>query len=69
MVDKGIRGKGFIHISNYLPRIVPEDTPYIEIEWKNNEMPALYQYYYNYLADFVSGNHQKISSCRIPKEK
>jgi len=53
MVDKGYKGKGFIHISNYLPNIVPAETPYIEVEWTTNTMPPLYKFYYNYINDNI----------------
>ncbi|OHD06928.1 MAG: hypothetical protein A2Y41_10410 [Spirochaetes bacterium GWB1_36_13] len=65
LVDKGFQGKGFIHISNYLPRILPDDTPYIEVEWKTNDMPPLYSFYYKYLNDFMFGKQQNILEYKL----
>ncbi len=53
MIDNGIKGKGFIHMSNYVPNVVPEDTPYIEVEWKTNSMPPIYKFYYDYIMENI----------------
>lgn len=42
-------GKGFIHISNYLQGVVPDKTPYIEMEWLTESKPPLYKFYADYL--------------------
>lgn len=66
MVDKGIKGNGFIHISHYIPGKLPSETPYIEIEWKTKLMSPLYNFYYNYLNDLITGKHQVLQE--IPVE-
>lgn len=55
-VDINNQGNGFIHISNYLRSIVPDKTPYFEIEWKTKSMPHIYKYYHSYLNDIVIPN-------------
>lgn len=60
MVDKGFSGKGFIHVSHYVPRIIPAETPYIEMEWKTNNMPPIYYFYYDYLNAFSHSEFQTI---------
>ena len=59
-VDYGISGKGFMHISNYLQCIIPDDTPYFELEYLTEKMPFLYEYYYNYFNTTVLKNLQEI---------
>ncbi len=49
MIDDGIKGKGFIHMSNYVPNVIPEETPYIEVEWKTHTMPPIYSFYHDYI--------------------
>lgn len=49
MLDYNIQAKGFIHISNYVPNIIPADTPYIEVEWKTKTMPPIYGFYFDYI--------------------
>lgn len=60
MVDKGYPGKGFIHVSHYLPQIIPAETPYIEMEWKTNNMPPIYHFYHGYFGAFSHGEYQSI---------
>jgi hypothetical protein len=47
-VDLNIQGKGFMHISNYIRNVIPDKTPYFEVEWKTKKMPSIYDYYYQY---------------------
>ncbi len=54
MIDKDIKGCGFIHFSNYLNGVVPSNTPYIEVEYKTNVYPPLYKYFKNYIEDLLS---------------
>ena len=66
-VDIKIQGKGFIHVSNYLRGVVPEDTPYIEMKWKTRKMAPLYAFYFNYLRKNILEKGEMIfSSSRIP---
>ena len=51
MVDKDVKGNGFIHFSNYLTGIIPADTPYIEVEYKTNIFPPLYKFYKDYISN------------------
>ncbi|NTW88644.1 MAG: hypothetical protein HGB26_05875 [Desulfobulbaceae bacterium] len=64
MVDKGYSGKGFIHVSHYLPKIIPAETPYIEMEWRTNNMPPIYNFYHSYYAAFSHGEYQEIRKIR-----
>lgn len=52
-VDYGTSGKGFMHISNYLQGIIPDETPYFNLEYLTEKMPFLYEYYYNYFNNTV----------------
>lgn len=61
MVDKGIQNKGFIHVSNYFPTVIPEQTPYIEVEWKTNDMPPLFSFYSRYLKSLLMGDVQPLT--------
>jgi len=49
LVDIGIQGKGFIHVSNYVRGVIPQDTPYIELHWKTQRMSPLYRFYSTYI--------------------
>lgn len=53
MIDMSVQGKGFIHISNYIKSVLPENTPYIEMKWRTRKMPPLYEFYYNYIIDNI----------------
>lgn len=44
-LDYNTQGSGFIHISNYLRGIIPDKTPYFEVEWKTKNMQAIYKFY------------------------
>ncbi len=46
-VDIDNQGNGFIHISNYIRGVIPDNTPYFEISWKTKNMPYIYKYYYD----------------------
>lgn len=69
-VDINTYGKGFIHVSNYLKGVRPEDTPYIELMWKTRKTTPLYAFYSNYLKKQIfdqgkvlfsnSSNHKKV---------
>lgn len=59
MVDFDISGSGFIHVSNYLPGVLPSKTPYMEIDWRTESIPPLYQFYRDYLID-LSRQHRRI---------
>lgn len=61
MVDKGIQNKGFIHVSNYFPKVLPALTPYIEVEWKTNNMPPLFSFYSRYLKSLLQGEIQPLA--------
>ena len=54
MIDKDIKGCGFIHFSNYLNGIVPANTPYIEVEYKTNVYPPLYKFYKDYIENILT---------------
>jgi hypothetical protein len=54
-IDINDSGNGFIHISNYLRGVAPEETPYVELYWKTRTKPPLYDFYLNYLRDRVLG--------------
>jgi len=60
LLDKGISGKGFIHISHYIPKVIPAVTPYIEAEWKTNLKSPIYGYYHKYLTELLNGRHQDL---------
>lgn len=60
MVDKSLKDRGFIHVSNYLPEIVPSATPYLEIEWKTTTIPPLYGFYSDYLGRLLRGDLQRL---------
>lgn len=47
-VDVDQQGYGFIHISNYIKGIVPDKTPYFELEWKLSKQQSLYKFYADY---------------------
>lgn len=64
MVDKGYSGKGFIHVSHYLPKIIPAETPYIEMEWRTNAMPPIYHFYQSYYEAFSHGEYQELRKIR-----
>ena len=53
MIDNGIMGKGFIHMSNYIPLVTPAETPYIEVEWKTKSMPPIYRFYNDYIKENI----------------
>ncbi len=53
MIDNGIMGKGFIHMSNYVPLVIPAETPYIEVEWKTKTMPPIYKFYNDYIKENI----------------
>jgi hypothetical protein len=65
MVDHEIAQSGFIHFSNYIPKIIPEDTPYVEVEWKTNEMPPIYEFYYNYIKKNILKNCEYIRKIKL----
>lgn len=61
-VDLNVQGKGFLHVSNYLKGVVPEDSPYIELRWKTRKMAPLYAFYSNYLRKNMFDNGKVIFS-------
>jgi hypothetical protein len=61
MIDHDISQKGFIHFSNYLPQVIPEDTPYVEVEWKTKNMPPIYRFYYDYIKENILENKNILS--------
>lgn len=48
LVDFNASGKGFMHISNYLQGVVPDKTPYFELEYLTERMPFLYKFYLDF---------------------
>lgn len=59
-VDYETSGNGFMHISNYLQSIIPDDTPYFELEYLTDAMPYLYKYYFDYFNNIVLKNLEEI---------
>ncbi len=49
VIDKDMKGSGFIHFSSYLNGIMPKDSPYIEVEYKTKVYPPLYKFYKDYI--------------------
>ena len=49
-----------MHISNYLQSIIPDDTPYFELEYLTDAMPYLYKYYFDYFNNIVLKNLEEI---------
>ena len=47
-IDYSSSGNGFMHISNYLRNVIPDDTPFFELQYLTDIMPYLYKYYYNH---------------------
>ncbi|MCQ2240246.1 hypothetical protein [Treponema sp.] len=60
-VDRNVEGKGFIHISNYLQNIVPDDTPYFELEYLTSKMPYLYNFYFDFFNSKIIPNLKRIN--------
>jgi hypothetical protein len=52
-VDIDQQGYGFMHISNYIKGIVPNKTPYFELEWKLSKQQSLYKFYTDYYRNKV----------------
>jgi len=53
MINGNIPKKGFIHFSNYILGVLLEHTPYVEVEWKTNNMPPIYKFYHDYINSIV----------------
>lgn len=67
MIDHYKMEKGFIHFSNYIPNILPDETPYIEVEWKTKQMPPIYRFYYDFI-DLNILQSEKIVKIDFDKE-
>jgi hypothetical protein len=52
-VDVDQQGCGFMHISNYIRGIVPDKTPYFELEWKFSKQQSLYKFYADYYREKI----------------
>jgi Ribonuclease G/E len=59
-VDIDNQGNGFIHISNYLRGVIPDKTPYFEINWKTKKKPNIYKYYSDLYKDSIAAKFRKI---------
>lgn len=52
-IDYSISGNGFMHISNYVRNVIPDETPFFELEYLANKMPYLYKYYYEHFNNVI----------------
>lgn len=59
-IDFETSGKGFMHISNYLQCVVPDETPYFELEYLTDKMPYLYEYYFTYFNKVILKNLKEV---------
>jgi hypothetical protein len=63
MIDGDSQRKGYIHFSNYIPNIIPEEIPYVEVEWKTNNMPPIYKFYFGFINKLLENkNIDKVRS-------
>ena len=53
LLDSDTSGKGFMHISNYLQGIIPDDTPYFELEYLTEKKPFLYEFYLDFFNNIL----------------